>query len=87
MAKLNLLKMNYWGLYTLQKVGVAQNRRGNKEYCHGFFGSTALLCLQESQYEVGCLSPLRSLLVQGLMKPFFQPHLLLLRPLVIDALF
>jgi len=35
----------------------------NKEYRHGFFGSTALLRVQGHQYEVGGVNPLRSLLV------------------------
>lgn len=61
----------------------------NKEYCHGFFGSTALLCLQGHQYEVGGSQPPEVLVSpsRGLVKPFLQSHLLFLRPLVIDALF
>lgn len=31
----------------------AQNMQGTQEYCHGFFGSTALLCLQRHHYKVG----------------------------------
>lgn len=53
--------------------------RENEEYCHGFFGSTALLCQQEHQYMGGrLLTTLRSSLVHnpGLVKLFLQPHLL-----------
>lgn len=35
----------------------AQNMKENDEYCHGFFGSTALLHLQGHRYKVGGSSP------------------------------
>lgn len=35
----------------------AQNMQGTQEYCHGFFGSTALLCLQRHHYKVGSSEP------------------------------
>lgn len=41
--------------YKMQKC--AQNMKENDEYCHGFFGSTALLHLQGHRYKVGGSSP------------------------------
>lgn len=57
----------------------------NKEYCHGFFGSTALLRVQGHQYEVGVPPEVLVSSYRGLMKPFPQPNLLFLRPLVKNA--
>ena len=37
----------------IQNAGFALITKENEEYCHGFFGSTALLRLQGHRHEVG----------------------------------